>query len=603
MHLNMKLKRKQTLLGILKTIAYFAGYPLLVLFVAIGSVPFMKEGAFGGTWYLGVVIALIPWLVCAVLQIAFGCFTQNQYFKTLVVGIVSTVCVLGCALVVDLNGSAVMDKMGDKYVATVTTDKAGNTTVTAKEITVPTYRMKDGQIETVKWTMSSTAVEFPTIDYLKGHYVTLTSGFGSETDKFVANLDSFMRIYNVTLDGDNKKVTADGQHVTNSDMSLATIDPATGIPFNANGVVSESYVYGVDFALNVLINYYEAVNKFKTLDVDMTAYVPQNAGETDADYAARLSAMTDVEKMEAVYQFELAEIINSDQYKAYQEQEGGAYQAAYGEGGTANACMLTVDRVKELAPVLVRYIYFVLKSNQVLSSVYEIDLLGLEALMETLDQEEYTFADLRAWFDDKVRGLVGAFLPAETLDMIADMITEDTLSALLSDYVYYYSPSVRTPFDFFGEAKRADDTLIGEFKKESLDENTPTLVFSAADMRAFAYARYYAKTNGAYIGSVLVGNNDDGLGKVLNADGNIGQVTMSTSGYPASFAYTLDQIYQLKADKEYVPSLFPTLAARRYLYIFAGIILLSIVLFYQFGRRENEVIASIVVDQMKGGAK
>jgi len=80
-------------------------------------------------------------------------------------------------------------------------------------------------------------------------------------------------------------------------------------------------------------------------------------------------------------------------------------------------------------------------------------------------------------------------------------------------------------------------------------------------------------------------------------------VTMSTPGYPASYAYSMDKIYQLKADKEYIPTIFPTLVARRYLYIFMGIVLLSIVLYYQFTRRENEVIASIVVENTKGGAR
>ena len=138
MHLNMKSKRKQTLLGALKAIAYFAGYPLMVLFVAIGSVPFMKEGAFGGTWYLGLIIALIPWVVGVILQIVFGVVTHNQLLKTLVVGVVATVCMLGCALAVDFHGQSVMADMNDRYVATTTKDADGNVVVTAKTVTVPT---------------------------------------------------------------------------------------------------------------------------------------------------------------------------------------------------------------------------------------------------------------------------------------------------------------------------------------------------------------------------------------------------------------------------------------------------------------------------------
>lgn len=605
MHLNMKQKRKQTLMSILKTIAYFAGYPLMVLFVAFGSVPFMKEGAFSDTWYLGVVIALIPWAVTSILQIVFGIVTHNQLLRTIVVGVVATVCMLGCALAVDFNGKGVMADMNERYVATGTKDANGVVTLNQKSITVPTYRMgADGQVGTATWTISSTAVTFPTIDYLKGHYLTLTPGFGSETEAYLSELETFMRVYNVSLYGENKKVTSDGKSVTNTDMSTSAIDPASGIPYNPNGVVSESYVYSVDFAINVLINYYEAINKFDSLDLDMTAYVAKLDGETDAQYASRLSAMTPQEKLEAVYKYELKRVKASDEYVAYQDSD--EYKAAYGEGGSATKVMLTVDRVKEILPVLVKYVTFVLQRNQIVMDLYDTvnGLLALDKLNETLSQEEYTLQDVVDWFNDEVKSGLVAFIDEATLDSVVALITEENLEALLEDYVYYYSPSVRTAFDFFGEAKDAGGELIGNYEVVTgAGEDAVTLTFTAEDMRTFAYARYYAKTQGAFIGSVLVGNGDDGLGALLNADGNIGQVTMSSSGYPASFAYSLDQIYQLKADKEYIPALFPTLVARRYLYIFMGWIFLSIVLFYQFSRRESEALASVVVDQMKGGAQ
>ena len=605
MHLNMKQKRKQTLMSILKTIAYFAGYPLMVLFVAFGSVPFMKEGAFSGSWYLGIVIALIPWAVTSILQIVFGIVTHNQLLRTIVVGVVATVCMLGCALAVDFNGKGVMADMNERYVATSTKDANGIVTLDQKSITVPTYRMgADGKVGTATWTISSTAVTFPTIDYLKGHYLTLTPGFGSETEAYLSELETFMRVYNVSLYGENKKVTSDGKSVTNTDMSTSAIDPDSGIPYNPNGVVSESYVYSVDFALNVLINYYEAINKFDSLDLDMTAYVAKLDGETDAQYASRLGAMTPQEKLEAVYKYELKRVKASDEYVAYQDSD--EYKAAYGEGGSATKVMLTVDRVKEILPVLVKYVTFVLQRNQIVMDLYDTvnGLLALDKLNETLSQEEYTLQDVVDWFNDEVKSGLVAFIDEATLDSVVALITEENLEALLEDYVYYYSPSVRTAFDFFGEAKDAGGELIGNYEVVTgAGEDAVTLTFTAEEMRTFAYARYYAKTQGAFIGSVLVGNGDDGLGALLNADGNIGQVTMSSSGYPASFAYSLDQIYQLKADKEYIPALFPTLVARRYLYIFMGWIFLSIVLFYQFSRRESEALASVVVDQMKGGAQ
>jgi hypothetical protein len=595
MHLNVKLKRKQTLLGFLKAVAYLAGYPLMVLFVAIGSVPFMKESAYSGTWYLGIVVALIPWVVSVVLQIVLGCFARNQYFKTLVVGIVSTACVLGSALAIDLHGQQVIADMNKKYVAT--TDKDGN--VGTVQVEVPIYRMgDDGKVETVTWTMSE-EVSFNTINYLKGYYVPIGSGSGL-AGTYASDLDRFKEIYHVGS-GENK--TENGGYVTNSDLSKGKIDSATGIAFNPNGVVSECYVYSAEFAMNVLISYNEAINKFATLtDFDMTPYVEREAGESDKEYAARIKSMTPQQKLEAVYERDLALVKESPQYKQYQTTE--EYKAAYGRGGTASKVMLSVEKVEEMAPVLIRYIAFLFERGQVLSELYpEVvkPLLNVNLLLETLDKPDFKIDDLQTWFLDPgtgIGGLMESFLGISKAD-IASMLTEENLRDIIDQLFYYYSPTVRPAFDFFGEATIGEGTeakKIGTYViAASTDGSTPEISFTAEDMRAFAYARYYAKTNGAVIGSVLVAD---------DADGNIGQITLTDKGYPASFSYSLASIYQLKADSEYIPSLFPLLAARRYLYIFAGLIMLSIVLYYQFARREDEVIASIVVNQSKeGGAK
>ena len=193
--------------------------------------------------------------------------------------------------------------------------------------------------------------------------------------------------------------------------------------------------------------------------------------------------------------------------------------------------------------------------------------------------------------------LVSGMLDAETQATINNFLDVDTINALLYDINYYYSPTVRPSFDFFGEAK-ASGELIGEYR-----DGEGNVVFSAEEMHQFALARFYAKIQGAFIGSVLIPNQDTGIGAMTNANGNIGMVTMNDSGFPAEKGISLEEMRQLKADNQYIPHLYPVLAARRFVYTFAGLVALMTILFYQFIRREEDTIKQMREMTLEGGAK
>ena len=615
----LRLKRKQTLLGALKTIAYLAGFPLLVLMVGIGSIPFLDFALFGSTWSLSIKLALVLWAAVGVVQIVLACVVRgpgSQWIKTAIVAVVAIVCILGCAVGIDFYGARTMSDINDKYAPTVQQDGSA----VAKTVEIPTYRFNDCESETITWTMGTTDISFQTIDYLKGHYVTLTTGFESELDKFKNNVEDFCRIYNVSQNGSLKKKTTDAdgnEAVVNSDFSYSKVDAKTGLPVNDNGLVSESYIYSMQFALNVLINYNEAVNAIAALNLDMKDFVAQKDGETAAEYAARLGKMTDAEKAEAVYNHELELIDQSAEYAQYKQSD--EYKAAYGDDGTAKKYMLTLERIESMLPILFKYVLFILSYNE-LTNGFAFDVLDgsfnlanrdakgnpdPDSLLAAIYKDGDMYENIMAWADDIVPGLIKGqdeSLPAAEGRWAEMKVTynKEWLEGLIEDYFYYYSPSVRPDFDFFGEAKDGD-RLIGQITVGTGDD---ARTFTVQQMRAFAFARYYAKINGAFIGSVLVPNNDAGIGALVNGDGHIGMITLSASGYDASYAYSLAQLYQLKADSEYVPDLFPVLVARRYLYIFAGLVALSILLYYQFGRREDEVIADLATYcQEEGGAQ
>ncbi|NCA92152.1 hypothetical protein EOM82_02735 [bacterium] len=150
----------------------------------------------------------------------------------------------------------------------------------------------------------------------------------------------------------------------------------------------------------------------------------------------------------------------------------------------------------------------------------------------------------------------GVFTSGLTPTFLENLIT--TLP-LTSNLFFYQSPTVKP---------------IMEFIKDE-------------DMRVYAYAKYYATTHGANVGSVLIGS-------------NIGAVTFSSSGYPSdTFAYDLTKLYQLKAYNSYVPFYYPLFAARRYMYICGGVILIMMALYYHNARKKEEVFAQIA----RGGKK
>ncbi|MBO4535316.1 MAG: hypothetical protein J5755_05210 [Clostridia bacterium] len=512
----LKLNRKQKLFSVLKTIAYFAGYPLFLLFVVAGSVQFMHFEAFEKTWFIGIGIALIPWLLTAILQIVFARFCTSQNIKTIVVTVFVAVCMLGTGGILDLYGSKTVEKLDEQY--------------------------------------AESSVEIPTYKYLVGHYVSTTKDYPSTLDDYRKRLEYFCLIYNVDQEGEIK-------NSRNTDGTPYTVGE-DGIPYNPNGLVSECYIYSADFALTQLITYYELEAKMAALGKDI----------------------------EAEYNTLLPQVEASQEYIQYQQTK--EYQDAYGAGGSAYDHMLTVDRLDELIPVVAKYLKFILEHNGTIGPLLElvgVDLAPLDSITSTQDLIDYVQNDLLP--------LVSGMLDAETQATINNFLDVDTINALLYDINYYYSPTVRPSFDFFGEAK-ASGELIGEYR-----DGEGNVVFSAEEMHQFALARFYAKIQGAFIGSVLIPNQDTGIGAMTNANGNIGMVTMNDSGFPAEKGISLEEMRQLKADNQYIPHLYPVLAARRFVYTFAGLVALMTILFYQFIRREEDTIKEMRELTQEGGAE
>ncbi|MFW5779829.1 MAG: hypothetical protein ACOCWI_00045 [Bacillota bacterium] len=254
--------------------------------------------------------------------------------------------------------------------------------------------------------------------------------------------------------------------------------------------------------------------------------------ETQEHYKAE-GKDADEELQGAIAALENNPLSDWSQYKQTDE-----YQDAYGVDGEAYKYMLSLDRLNAILSTLGREL--------------EDDVAGLPAALNLIGMSEFV----------PLLGYINENLDVDTIvtiindmELFEEPITSDDLMELLKGFSFYQSPKTTPIFEFI-----ENDTL-----------------------REYAYADYYATVHGAKIGSVLIGS-------------QIGNVDMENTGFPAEMGYSLDELYQLRADLSYKPQFYPLFAARRYLYVFAGIIGLSAVLAYHFAEKEKELFATLTME-------
>lgn len=219
----------------------------------------------------------------------------------------------------------------------------------------------------------------------------------------------------------------------------------------------------------------------------------------------------------------LMEAESSTAWKNYKKTE--EYKKAYGENGICESYTITPKRLEAVVSALGNGLV-----DQTYINISDINqLIGMFTDMLTLDE-----AFLRNLSLDSLLELAGSFGLA---------FDEEQIVALLAPFSNYEVSNVKPLMYFIKDEK----------------------------LRNYAYACYFGETHGANIGSVLIPNDSDKIGKI----------TMTESGCSASEnAFTLDELYLFRAYNGYIPKLFPLFAVRRYAYIFAGIISLMMVIFY-----------------------
>ncbi len=198
--------------------------------------------------------------------------------------------------------------------------------------------------------------------------------------------------------------------------------------------------------------------------------------------------------------------------------------------------MLTIDRLNKILSVLGREL-----------EPFAPDLATLVGLAG-MDEFASFFTHLNE--DLTVEQIVDVI---NDLDLFDAPITESDLAEILKEFSFYQSPQARPIFEFIEDKQ----------------------------LREYGYAQYYATVHGAKVGSTLIGD-------------NLGKVTMDFSGFPADHGYTLEELYELRADLSYKSTLYPLMAARRYMYLLAILVGASCILFYYFQNKEKAAFDDMV---------
>lgn len=543
-----KLRKKHKRYSILQTLCYLLGFPLLIILVFFGSTSMIYNDAFEKTRLYGLAAVAAIWLVVTIFQLIVCIFSKNKNTRCAWAMIFTIIFVIGGAVAFDYYAESQIVKVQEEY----------------KEyegVTIKDYK------------------------YQINYYQTITTGKGDLTDTYIDMVEDFCKIYNV---GVSSKVFNDEK---NADGSKVTKDAKTGAYLSDNGMYADGYIFSMEEAIDILIT----------------------INETRAEFAAK-GKDADVELETA-----LATAKASSEWTTYKAT--AEYKAAYGPEGTAYKHMLTVDKVDTILSILGKNLEALLDNGFIGGLISDFVPAALSPLLDILDED----LDIQTLCDTINNFQVGTILsllegsitkidPAlvdvvyDALLPVIDYATGETntveglkamtvlqlLNAL--DFAKLNGVTTALGFDLTQFSGVFTNGLTPAFVENLITTlpltsnlffyQSPTVkpimeFIKDEDMKAYAYAKYYATTHGANVGSVLIGS-------------NIGAVTFSSSGYPSdTFAYDLTKLYQLKAYNSYVPFYYPLFAARRYMYVCGGVILIMMALYYHNARKKEEVFAQI----------
>ena len=390
-----KALRRHNLFRTLKAVAYLLGYPLFFLLLL------QSAYAMGlGTKGLATEILVVSWAVVTAIQILVTIITRSYSARAVSVIIVTVILLLGFSVVFDMRAESKLTAAAESYTRDyyrLEKEDKVNLTVKNDEIYAEvTY--SNGEKETYLTPIKSYNEHLSEFKPWSGGY-----GFSKERGGLQGGLIS---TYNINGSGGGNKNT-DGSK-GGAAPSINGNDPEywfgeKGGVYNPNGLYADSYIFGVEQTIQILLTIYRTQDDYKEQGLD-------------AD-----------EALAAAY----AEVEASPEWIEY--KSSAEYQEAYGTDGYAYNYMFTEERLND----------FLMSLGSGLSEVSLVKtLLSLGILPITAEQ--LAGLDLQG-AADLVDGLgldlttiasgMGVVVPEGTP-------TKDILVKLVQKFYYYQVPTI-----------------------------------------------------------------------------------------------------------------------------------------------------------------
>lgn len=531
--------RKRDKNRVVNTLSYLAGFPLLTLMTYVGSVPFMDGPGFGGTIaYCGVFACLAIWLVVSLIQIIVAIFTKNCAARAVIV--------ILAAVIIMIGGATLFDMVAEKKLDEIRSDFAKDLYGIGEET----------ELRFVKNQSNKDFATFRDDEYVRGKYRLKegakleyrTNAYGVETVKFKIGKEEREREILVDVPIPNYRYQANAYVCWTSPGVKESLASAynkkarnfcraynVGWDGDIKGDVNtdgSEYVLALErpdgsretwfgeegkaYKANGLYGDGYIFSAPVALEILKTYY------ETRAEYAEKGKDADD--ELDAA----LDAARTGDEWREYCKTD--EYKAAYGEGGIADNYMITEARLNKILSALGKGIV----DKEALDGIKigPLDVSGM--LKGVLSDMGLTDDALKSLTLDGAAGL---------LEGLGIEMGKDDLLALLGGFSNYEASGVKPLMYFIEDAK----------------------------LREYAYAEYFGATHGANVGSRLIPEKEGG---------NTGAITMTSGGSGPTEAFDLAACKDLIALNSYVPALFPLFAARRSVYVFAGIIALMLGVFY-----------------------
>lgn len=509
-----KALRRQNLFRTLKTVSYLLGFPLMLLLL-MQSAYALGFGVKGiATEYV-----VIAWAAVTAVQILVTIITKSYSARAVSVVIVSVILLLGFSVFFDFKAKDKLNAAAEGYARDYyRLEKEDKVSVYAKGDTIyADITFADPDKEKI------TGAETPIKSYNEhlSEFKPWSGGSGL-SGSINSKRGGLISTYNINGSGGGNKNT-DGTK-GGAAPEIRGNDPEiwfgeTGAVYNPNGLYADSYIFGVEQTIQILLTIYRTQDDYK-------------AKGLDADVA-----------LAAAY----AEAESSPEWLAYKNSK--EYQDAYGPNGTAYNYMLTEERLDELLGSLGSG----LSELSLVSAVFTLPKL-ISSIKLPLEKSDLENLDLQKVadiidgldnFDIKtVAGSLGVVIPD-------GMSTRDALVKLVYKFCFYQMPDV-LPSMYFIKDK---------------------------ELRAYAYAKYYAEVHGYNNACVLYAEDQE--------NGRIGGITMSDDGNPISAAYSEEDLCAIRAIGSYTGNFFPMLLLRRYAMYFAAFTALAYLLAYFFAYKQH----------------